>query len=621
MAGVLGLIVISFAIWGIGDIFRGFGMSTVAKVGRTEIGIEQFRSYYNERLQQFGRQLRRAITPDQARALGLERQFIAQLVAETILDERARQLKLGISDAEIARRITSDPAFQGPSGKFDRLRFEQIIRQAGYTEPRFVAEQRRLTLRREITASIGGGIKTPQTLLAAVNRFQNEQRDVEIIALGPAQAGEVANPSPDVLTKYFNERKALFRAPEYRKLVLLTLSASDLAGRSSASEEEARRYYEEHKDSFGPPERRRVLQIVFPNVDDARAASERISKGATFAQLAAERGLKDSDIDLGTVAKTGIIDPAISAAAFALKEGEVSAPVQGRFGTVLLQVTKIEPGAARKFEEMEPQIKQEIATNRAKAEINSLRDKIEDERAGGASVAEAAKKLGLTSTTIPAIDRSGRAPDGSKVTDLPQGIDAVSAAFASDVGVDNDPLQIAGGGGFVWYEVAGITPSHERGLDEVKDQVESRWRDDEIAARLKSKSDEMLAKVKAGASLAQVAQENATKVETVAGLQRGHASDKAPGTVVAAAFTTAKGSVVNIEGDKPTERYIVRVTEVSDPTLDVNSPDMQRVDDTVRQAMTEDMLTEYVARLETDIGVSINQAVLEQVGGGGSQQN
>jgi len=143
MAAVVGFLVISFAIWGIGDIFRGFGRSTVAKIGRTEISVEQFRNLYNDRLQQYSRQAGRAIGPEQARQLGLDRLVIGQIVSEILLDERARVLGLALSDAEVAKQITADPAFQGLNGQFDRARFEQVIRNAGFTEPRFVAEQRR----------------------------------------------------------------------------------------------------------------------------------------------------------------------------------------------------------------------------------------------------------------------------------------------------------------------------------------------------------------------------------------------------------------------------------------------------------------------------------------------
>ena len=142
MGVVLGLIAVSFAIWGIGDIFRGFGRSTVAKIGSTEITIDQFRQLYNDRLQQLSRQIGRPITPDQARLLNLDQQLAGQLVAEAAIDQRARQLRLNISDAAVAKQIMADANFKGPGGQFDRARFEAMIRQAGYNEPRYAPPSR-----------------------------------------------------------------------------------------------------------------------------------------------------------------------------------------------------------------------------------------------------------------------------------------------------------------------------------------------------------------------------------------------------------------------------------------------------------------------------------------------
>ncbi|HZL62989.1 MAG TPA: SurA N-terminal domain-containing protein, partial [Pseudolabrys sp.] len=200
MAVVMGGLIISFAIWGIGDIFRGFGLNSALKIGNTEITVEQFRQYYTERLQQLSRQIGRPITPDQARATGIDRQVLSQLVAETTLDEQAKALRLGIGNDEIASRITNDPSFRGLNGLFDRARFVEVIRQAGFTEGRFVEEQRRVILRRQIAFSIGGEFNVPVTAMAALNQYQNEKRAIEYLALGPAQAGDIPAPTPELLS-------------------------------------------------------------------------------------------------------------------------------------------------------------------------------------------------------------------------------------------------------------------------------------------------------------------------------------------------------------------------------------------------------------------------------------
>ncbi|HEY6022553.1 MAG TPA: SurA N-terminal domain-containing protein [Pseudolabrys sp.] len=619
MAAVMGFLVISFAIWGIGDIFRGFTRNDVATIGDTEISIEQFRQYYNDRLQQLGRQIGKPILPDEARARGLDRQLLGQLIAETTIDEQAKRLQLGAADADIAQRIANDPSFRGINGQFDRSRFEQLIRQAGFTESRFVDEQRRAVLRRQIAQTITGGLKSPATAMAALNQYQNEKRRIEYVALGAAQAGDVPAPTPEVLAKYFEDRKTLFRAPEYRKITLLALAPADLAKPNAVSDEEAKSYYEQRKDSYGKPEKRELRQIVFPNAEDAAAARDRITKGTSFEEIAKERGVSASDTDLGTVTKSEIIDPAVADAAFTLKPGETSAPVKGRFGTVLLQVGKIEPGEEKSYDQLAPQIKNEIAESRVKNEIGSLRDKIEDERAAGSTLAEASKKLGLKAVNIEAVDRSGRAPDGKPVSGLPQTPNVIDAAFASDVGVDTDALQLPNGG-YLYFDVTGITPSRERSLDEVRDQVSAGWRNDEIAKRLQTKADDLVAKLKAGTPFAQVASEAGLKVATAADLQRSKPGGFVPAKVVEAVFRTPKGVPATAEGSNETERFIFQVADVIDPAFDANSQQGKAIASVLQNSYTDDVIGEYIARLENDFGVTVNQAALNQVVGGATQQ-
>jgi len=620
MAAVVGFLVISFAIWGIGDIFRGFGRSTVAKIGHTEITIEQFRTLYNDRLQQYSRQIGRPISADQARATGLDRAAIRQIFSEILLDERVRALGLALSDAEVAKQITNDPGFRGPNGQFDRFRFEQIIRNAGYTEPRFVAEQRRQSLRRELAGTIASGLSAPRTLVEAANRYENEQRSIEYVLLDRALAGEIPPPPSEVLAKYFEERKTQFRTPEYRKLVIVSLIPGEQARWIEISDADLKRAYEERRARYVTPERRHILQIDFPNAEAASAAAERIAKGASFTEIAKELGKSEKDIDLGTVPKSAVIDRAAADAAFALKEGEVSAPVQGRFGTVLVQVLKIEPEQVRSLEQVAGELKQELAAARAKSEIFDLYNKIEDARAEGKSLAEAAANLKLEARTVEAVDRSGRDAAGTPVK-LPDAERLVPAAFNTDVGVERDPLQFQDG--YIWYDVTGISPSRERSLDEVKDLVETRWREQEIATRLDTKATEMLDKLKAGATLAEVAAANHLKVETLTGLKRGEAAGPLSAAGVDVVFHTAKDAAGKTGAAQPAEQVVFRVTDIVVPALDMASEEAKRALETLNRSLSEDILAEYIARLESEIGVTINQSALNQVvsGGAGDEAN
>jgi peptidyl-prolyl cis-trans isomerase D len=618
MGSVVAFLIGSFAIWGINDIFRGFGLATAAKVGRTEISTEQFRQIYNDKLQQIGRQIGKPITSEQARALGFDRQILAQLTAEIALDERARALRLGLSDAEIARRITTQPAFQSPSGAFDAARFQQAIRQAGYTEQRFVAEERRNSVRSQLSGTIMGGPLVPKAAIEAMDRYQNEQRSAEYVLLDHDHAGDVAAPTPEALAQYFERRKILFRAPEFRKIQLLTLIPSDQASWIEVADDDIKRAYEEHRDSFGTPERRQLQQMVFPSIEAATADAERIAKGASFIDVAKERGAADKDIDLGTLTKSSMIDRAVADAAFALKEGETSEPVQGRFGVTLIHVVKIEPEKIRPLAEVAPEIKRTIATERAKAQILSVYDKIEDVRSEGHTLAEAAATLKLASRSVE-VDRSGHDPAGMSVKDLPDAQRLLAAAFSTEVGVDADPLQVQDG--YVWYEVEGITPSRDRPLEEVKDRVEASWRADETATRLKDKAAQILEKLKAGSTLAELAAADGLKLETITGLKRGAASPPLSAAATDRLFVTAKDAAAGAEAEQPGEQVVFRVTDIVVPTTDMNSDEARTITQNLRRSLADDVFTQYIAQVQREIGVTINANAVRQVVSGTSNNS
>lgn len=615
MTIVMGVLIISFAVWGIADIFRGFGRSTLATVGRTEIGIESFRQVFTDRLREFGRQLGKPLTPDQARAIGLDRQILQQTIAETVLDETARRRGLGLSDAGLKTAITNDPTFRGLNGQFDPNRFALILQRAGYSEQRFVAEQRQQTLRRQIAATVNGGLTPPAAMVDAFVHFQSEERAVEFVRLTTANAGTIETPTPEVLTKFFDDNKARFRAPEYRKIAILTLTPATLAKTITISDDDARKAFEADKGKFSKPEKRHLLQLVFPDEAAAKAAADKIKAGSSFAELAAEQGKKEADIDLGTIAKSDIIDPAVADAAFAIAENSVSDPVKGRFGYVLLKADKIEPGNVPAFETVAADLKADLATTQARGKVADIYNKIEDERAGGANVAETARKLGIDVVTVDAADRSGRDPNGNPVAALSSNANILTQAFASDIGVENDPVQA--GGGYIWYEVLGITPARERSFDEVRAKVEERWRADETARRLRARADDMVKELSSGKTMAEVAASVSLPVETATGLKRQAPAQALAPSVVSDIFTTSEGKPGQAEGKDETERVVYRVTKVAVPE-GVGAEATQKVADALKTPLSDELVAQYVIALESEIGVKINESALQQIVGGGT---
>jgi peptidyl-prolyl cis-trans isomerase D len=615
---VLGLIAISFAVWGIGDIFRGFGSSTVAKVGSTEIGVERFRQSYNEQMQRLIRQIGKPIPADQARALGLHRQLLGQMIAEAALDENIRQLGLNVPDEIVAQRIRNDPSFRGITGQFDPTRFNAIMRELGYTEPRFVQERRRQILQQQIVRSLTGELTIPDVAVDVQNRFTNELRALDYVVLGPEQAGEIKDPTPEELTKFFDERKNLFRAPEVRKVDVVTLSADALAKATTISDEDAKKAYDADRAKFVTPERRAVHQIVFPTEAEARETLEKIKQpDMGFEKYAASPERKGSEINLGVVPKSQILDPAVADAAFALQPNSTSEPVKGRFGTVLIHVGKVEPEIVKPFDEVASDLKRDLALERARKEVRALYDKFEDERGGGGTLSDLAKKVGLPLQAVDAVDRSGRGPDGKPVSQLPDTANLFSAIFAAEVGLENEAVQLANGDGYLWFEVVSTTPSRERTLDEVRDRVIERWRNDQIAAKLKELAKDVAEKAKA-TSMSDAATAVGAKPQFIVGLRRDKTQGDFPATALDAVFQTPKDGVGTAQGASATEWVVFRVTGVTVPPLDANSADARRLRDGLTSMLTEDIVAQYLANLQSSLGATINEGALNQVIGGGT---
>ncbi|GLK83667.1 SurA N-terminal domain-containing protein [Ancylobacter defluvii] len=607
---LMGLLIISFGIWGIADVFRGFGGQTLASIGSTEISVPEFQQLYQQRLQQISQQLKQGLTPDQARAFGIPDQVLNERLGEAALDEAARRLGLSVSDAQVVERVQQNPSFFGPSGSFDHNYFLQLLRSNGFTEPRFVEAERRLAQRQQLIQSLAGGMEVPQVLKDAVKRYESETRSVNYAILGAANVGPFAEPSEEQLKGFFDARKAAFRAPEFRKISLLALTPEALAGKEEVSDADVKAFYDANQARFGTPERRVIDQIVFPNADEAKAAADKIAAGTSFADIAAERKLEAKDTALGTVTRADIFDAAIADAAFALAAEGTSGVVNGRFGPVIVHVGAITPAAVQPLAEVSADIRKELQLDAARRAMLAAYDKIEDDRNAGATLAEAASKAGLT---LQALDTNaqGTAPDGTALPAIPARSDVLRLAFATEVGAENDPITLPQNAGFVWYEVTDVAAPRDRTFEEARAQVLARWKEDETAQALDVKLAELKKKIADGAAFDLTVADAGLELRTANGLRRGRANEGVPQDAVAAIFDARDGAVgsTTLPGD---DRLLFKVTSVSLPE---SAPQNDKIIADIGQSMQNDLMTEYLVQLQSDLGAKINRAALDQIVG------
>lgn len=606
------LLVISFAVWGIsGQMMGGVGGSTVVTAGGTSVSINEYRLAYDRQISVLSQQFGQRITREQATAFGIDQQVLSQLTAGAVLDEQARKMGLGLSKDRLAALTREDPAFQGPDGNFDRQQFTYVLQQVGMRPEDYLTNRGQVAIRQQIVEAVSDGLEAPETFLRAVALYRGEDRTVDYIALPKSLVEPIADPAPDVLTKWFEENKRTYAAPEYRKLAYVKLAPEDIADESAITDEQVSADYEANKAKFSTPETRTIEQIVFKTPEAAKAARDSIQAGSTFEDAAKAEGKAPADTLLGTFARDRVADKAIADAAFALQANEVSQVVQGSFGPVLVRVTEIKPEIVRPLADVTAEIRKDLAIAEANRILLDVHDSYEDARAGGETMREAAAKQKLNVVTVDAIDRAALRPDGTVVNDLPESQEFLRAAFETEANIENPPLNLPSNG-FLFYEVEGITPARDRTLDEVHDKVVADWKTAETTSRLAAKAAELQKRLKDGIPIETLATELAQEKQTKRGLKR-EADDAdfgAPG--IAQIFGVGQGGTGLVASPTGDAQLLFKVTEVFEPAgvgPDTIPPEARNA---FASGLADDLLDQLVARLQGEYQVTVNPNAITQ---------
>jgi len=608
VAKILLLVLVgSFAVWGISGQLIGIGMSdAVVTAGGTEVSLKDYRLAYDRQLNVMSQRFGQRMTREMARALGVENQVLAQLVAGAVLDEQARLMRLGLSKDRIAALTAQDPAFQDANGRFDRQRFDYVLRQVGMRPEDYFANRAQVATRQQIVEAVSDGIKIPDAFLHAASLYRGEDRTVDYLVLPPSVLEAVAAPDDTTLSAWFEERKKDYAAPDYRKISYVKLEPEAIADEAAISDEDVRADYEKNKARYTTPETRTIEQLVFPSREAAEAALASLKSGSTFEQVVTGEGKTMADVLLGTMTRDAVPDQKVAEAAFALGQGSVSEIVDGAFGPVLVRVTKVTPEVVQPFEEVAGQIRHDMALAEASRVLLDVHDSYEDARAGGATLAEAAERLGLKVVTVEAVSRAGQRPDGTVIADLPASAELLREAFETEVNVENDPISL-GSNGFVFYEVEGVTPARDRTLDEVRDKVTADWIAAETRTRLSHRTADLEKRLRDGETIDAIAAELGIDKQTKRGLRRDANDADLGGPGVAAVFAVPNGGVGAFDAPGDAGSILFRVTEVFEPAAAGAEaiPEPERAN--FSRGLADDLLDQLVAKLQAELDVRVDQ--------------
>lgn len=611
------LLILSFAIWGVADVATRIGSSSLATVGDREITPDEYNRAFQNELNTISYRVGRRISPEQARAFGLDEQVLQRVISSAAVDIHAQELGLAIPDSTLVTGLQRDPAFQGPDGKYSRAAVEEVMRQLGLSEAGLLRLRRQEELRRQLTSALTDSIIVPRPLAKLIHDYREETRTIAHFKIDPEKVVKIEAPDEAKLKETYQANASSFVTPELRKLAVLVLSIDALKKRMNVSDEEAKQVYQAEKATYDTPEKRRIQQISFKDKAAADAAKTSLAAGKSFVDVAKEAGAKETDIDLGLITKTQLVDPKIADVAFSLPKDGVSDPIEGRFTIALIRVTSIEPGITKTFDDVKDQVRDKIATEKARAEVQKTIDEVDDGRAGGQPLKAIAERLKLQFVEVAATDKTNKTPDGNIALQIPDAGRIVTTGFDAQVGVEHEPVELADGG-VAWVDVLSVTPPKQKPFEAVKDEVKALFEKNERARQLREAAAKLAERVRKGEAFATVAAEVGGTVETTLPVTRNTTPQGLTKAAIAQAFALPLDGVGNAETPDNQSRTVFQVTKIT-PASDATKAQAEAIAKELSTELQNDVIASYVSALQKDLGVSVDRKMFERLTGAGQQ--
>ncbi|MFM9940353.1 MAG: SurA N-terminal domain-containing protein [Hyphomicrobiaceae bacterium] len=608
------ILLLSFALWGIPNPFGETARAPIATVGTSSISVEEFTTALNERRAAMSQQFRTNLTPEQARAFGLDQQVLSELVSAAAVSEHARQMGLRLSDAYLADEVKSNPAFQGGDKKFSKTVFEQQIRQVGLSTERYFVNARQATLREQITSGLAESVAPNPVLLDIAHKFREETRTFAYITLDPAKVAKPAAPDEAELKKQYERIKGQFKTPETRKLSVLFLTRDEVRSRIKVEDAEVKAAWEKAQSTWDIPERRKYQIVVFKDKTAAIAAAKEIAAGKAMFVVALEQSGAAGRLDQGPATRREIGDAKTGQAVFTLPVGQLSDPIDVRGGGVaLVRVTDIEAGRKRPFDEVAKDVRASLEQARLAELEKQLHEQVEDRRGARKPFVAIAAELKLKLIEVASSDSKGQTPAGKPALEHPDAARLIATAFQGDKSAVRDVVPLTGGGE-AWVEVNEVTAEAQKPFEAVKADVTAVAIEIEHQKAITAAAEALVERIKKGETLEAVAKSQALKVETGKPIKRIQPGDILPANGARLAFTLPKGGAASVEKADTKARLVFVITDIAAAAAPTKE-ESERLATQLRDQLQNDALATYVAALQDRIGFKINQVVYERAVG------
>ncbi len=595
---LMGLLILGLGGFGVTNL--NGNVRSVGNVGETQIDVRDYARALRNEINAESSARQAPVNFFMAQDLGLDARVLSQLISTAALEEETRLMGVSIGDDNLRDQILEIPAFRGLNGEFDREAYRQTLQQSGMNESEFEQNMRAEAARTLLQGAVVAGVNVRQSYTDTMMQFIGEQRTVTFAMLD-RDALTTGLPVADEsdLTAYHQTHLPDFTTPLVKQISYVWLTPEMIIDTVEVDEVSLREAYEERVDEYNQPERRLVERLGFADALAADTALTQLAAGeTTFEALIEARGLNLTDADMGDVSLSdlGEAGPTVFAAA----AGDVVGPLSTPIGPALFRVNGILKAQNVTFEEAEPQLRDELAGDRARRALDAEIDGIADLLAGGAALEDIAKETDLVLGTI---DWHPGMTDGIAAYDA---FRAAAEAITEDDFPDIDKLD---DDGLFAMRLERIVEPEIQPLDTVRAEVEAGWREQAIADALRAQIASQLASLRAGGDFTEAGLQLPTTVEVTRSTFR----PDAPPEFIDTVFGLEDKAVEILDGEGRV--FVMRLDSVAPP--DPQDEDMLRLrralSEDAASSLAQDMFVLLASDVRGRLGVELDQQALNAV--------
>ncbi len=604
---LMGLLIVTFAAWGIGDIFRGSPRQrAVAEVGDIKITVEALEREFKNGLPEARRVFGSDLTEQQARQMGVMDRTLNLMIEHAKFDQEAQRLLLDVNLKTILAKLENVMKLRDKNGQFDKVKWQELLRKNGFTEESFLAMDRQDTLRRLVFDSVVNGAKPPQLVVDNLYRAMGSKRLLEVLTVQNASMESSAAPDEATLQEFHQKHSAVFTAPEYRAVTVAKLSPDDITKDIKTGDDDLKKAYDARDAELTLPEQRDIVQVVLQDETKAHAVAASLKDGDDLASAVKTKGY--SAVTLNRMDEKTIL-PELFTTVFALDAGQISDPVKSPLGWHIVQVKAVHPAGKQSFDEAKDKLREELQREQSGDIVARTVNQLDDLLAEGRSLEDIADSLKMRLVRIANLDAQGLTPEGKAPDELPAKDEVLRAAFGQGAGDVSQVIEDKAGN-YIVVRTDEVTPSQVRPLAVIGKQVLAAWQAEQKAQKAAVLAEDIAKALRDGKKASAFATRTGVDIRLSKPISMLGDTDPAlPPSAMASIMKMKLGDVITAAG--PQQNFALRLTEIipADPA----KPDAARlkVVDQLNEDMPYELMEQYSKHLGQTFPVTINKDLLD----------